>query len=77
MTLLARRLPTPLAVDIRHGAVAGLCPLLAERRISTSGQVAVAVGPGQGEGIAALLAPTVDRASIHLVEGGRSPRRTS
>jgi glycerol-1-phosphate dehydrogenase [NAD(P)+] len=41
-------LPTPVHVDIRSGAVAGLAELLEERRISAHGRVAVALGPGLG-----------------------------
>src|SRR5690348_4646355 len=77
MPLLARLLPAPVAVDVRHGAIAGLGALLADRRIATGGRVAVAVGPGQhGTGITARLqlaeaevfrveAATVDSA-VHL-----------
>ena len=46
MPLLARMLPAPLIVEVRAGAVAGLCTLLADRRIATEGRIAVAVGPG-------------------------------
>ena len=55
MPLLARMLPAPLIVEVSPGAVAGLGALLADRRIATEGRVAVAVGPGQGDGIAAEL----------------------
>ncbi len=56
MPLLARLLPAPVAVDVRHGAIAGLGALLAVRRIAARGRVAVAVGPGQhGTGITAKL----------------------
>src|SRR6266568_4744043 len=56
MPLLARLLPVPVAVDVRHGAIAGLGALLADRKIATQGRVAVAVGPGQhGTGITARL----------------------
>jgi len=77
MPLLARLLPAPVAVDVRHGAIAGLGALLADRRIATQGRVAVAVGPGQhGTAITARLqlaeaevfrveAATVDTA-VHL-----------
>ena len=77
MPLLARLLPAPVAVDVRHGAIAGLGALLADRRIATQGRVAVAVGPGKhGTGITARLqlaeaevfrveAATVDSA-VHL-----------
>jgi glycerol-1-phosphate dehydrogenase [NAD(P)+] len=77
MPLLARLLPAPVAVDVRHGAIAGLGALLADRRIATEGRVAVAVGPGQhGTGLTARLrlaeaevfrveAATIDSA-VHL-----------
>jgi glycerol-1-phosphate dehydrogenase [NAD(P)+] len=70
MPLLTRMVGTPLAIDIRPGAVTGLAPLLADRRISSGGHVAVAVGPGQGEEIATLLRPQLENASIWMVEGG-------
>ena len=44
MPLLTRMVGIPLCVDVRAGAVAGLAPLLADRRISSGGQVAVAAG---------------------------------
>jgi glycerol-1-phosphate dehydrogenase [NAD(P)+] len=61
---------TPLAIDIRPGAIAALAPLLADRRISSGGHVAVAVGPGQGEEIAEVLRPQLANADIVMVEGG-------
>ena len=70
MALLSRMVGTPLAIDIGPGAVAGLAPLLADRRISSGGHVAVAVGPGQGEEIAEVLRPQLSNAEIWMVEGG-------
>jgi glycerol-1-phosphate dehydrogenase [NAD(P)+] len=70
MPLLSRMVGTPLAIDIGPGAVAGLAPLLADRRISSGGHVTVAVGPGQGEEIAAILRPQLENAEICTVEGG-------
>ena len=64
MPLLTRMVGTPLAIDIGPGAVAGLAPLLADRRISSGGHVTVAVGPGQGEEIAAILRPRLQNADI-------------
>ena len=55
MPLLARMLAAPLVVDVRPGAIGGLGALLADRRIAVDGRVAVAVGPAQGESIAAEL----------------------
>jgi glycerol-1-phosphate dehydrogenase [NAD(P)+] len=68
--LLTRMVGTPLAIDIGPGAIASLAPLLADRRISSGGHVAVAVGPGQGEEIAATLRPQLGNAEIYTVEGG-------
>jgi glycerol-1-phosphate dehydrogenase [NAD(P)+] len=70
MPLLTRMIGTPLAVDIGSGAVAGLAPLLADRRISSGGHVTVAVGPGQGEEIATILRPQLENADIWMVEDG-------
>ena len=55
MPLLARMLAAPLVIDVRPGAIGGLGMLLADRRIAVEGRVAVAVGPGQGESVAAEL----------------------
>ncbi len=55
MPLLARMVAAPLVVDVRPGAIGSLGALLADRRIAVEGRVAVAVGPGQGESIAAEL----------------------
>lgn len=70
MPLLARMVGTPLAVDVGPGAIAALAPLLADRRISSGGHVAVAVGPGQGEEIAAVLRPQLAHADIVRVDDG-------
>ncbi|MDP8968522.1 MAG: iron-containing alcohol dehydrogenase family protein [Actinomycetota bacterium] len=70
MPLLARMVGTPLAVEVGAGAVAGLASLLADQRISSGGHVAVAVGPGQGERIAATLRAELSNAEICNVEGG-------
>jgi glycerol-1-phosphate dehydrogenase [NAD(P)+] len=63
-------LNAPLFVDIRPGAVADLATLLADRRISASGQVAVVVGDGQGEAVLARLDDTLGHDSAFVVEAG-------
>lgn len=70
MPLLSRMVGTPLTIDIGAGAVAGLAPLLADRRISSGGHVAVVVGPGLGEEIAAALRPQLEHAELWTVTGG-------
>jgi glycerol-1-phosphate dehydrogenase [NAD(P)+] len=61
---------TPLTIDIGPGAVAELAPLLADRRISSGGKVAVVVGPGLGEEIAQLCSPQLGGGEFWRVEGG-------
>jgi glycerol-1-phosphate dehydrogenase [NAD(P)+] len=68
--LLTRQVGTPLTIDIGAGAIAGLAPLLADRRISSGGHVAVVVGPGLGEEIAATLRPQLANGEIWDVAGG-------
>ncbi len=68
--LLTRMVGTPLTIDIGSGTVAGLAPLLADRRISSGGHVAAVVGPGLGQEIAATLRESLENAEILTVEGG-------
>ena len=68
MPLLARMIPAPLVVDVRRGAIAELGSLLADRRIATEGRVAIAVGQGQGDAIAARL--ELDGAEFFRVDDG-------
>jgi glycerol dehydrogenase-like iron-containing ADH family enzyme len=63
-------LPAPLTMDVRRGAVAELGALLADSRVATSGRVAVAVGPGQGDHIESLIAPTLGEAEVFRVADG-------
>jgi glycerol-1-phosphate dehydrogenase [NAD(P)+] len=70
MPLLARTVNTPLAIEIRRGAIAQLGALLADQRISTGGDVAVVVGPGQGERVAQLVRPQLGAADLFVVVGG-------
>ncbi|HEX5467597.1 MAG TPA: iron-containing alcohol dehydrogenase family protein [Gaiellaceae bacterium] len=60
----------PLAIEIRSGAVAALPRLLGDGRISAGGHVAVVVGPGQGEEVAAELRPRLANGTVHPVSGG-------
>ncbi len=70
MPLLARTVNTPLAIEVRRGAIADLGPILADRRISSGGEVAVVVGPGQGKYIEELVRPGLGRADLFVVSGG-------
>jgi len=70
MPLLARTVATPLTIDVRRGAIASLGGILADGRISAGGDVAVVVGPGQGEAIAEAIRPTLGSADLYPVTGG-------
>ena len=70
MPLLARMVACPLTIDVGSGAVATLAALLSDRRISSHGDVAVVVGPGQGEQIVAVVRPALENAAIYPVGGG-------
>jgi glycerol-1-phosphate dehydrogenase [NAD(P)+] len=70
MPLLARSVQTPLHIDVRRGAVSNLAAILADGRISAGGDVAVVVGPGQGERVADLLRPTLKSADVYTTSGG-------
>jgi len=68
--LLTRVVGTPLTIDIGSGTIARLAPLLADRRISSGGHVAVVVGPGLGEEIAASLRPQLANAELWSTDAG-------
>jgi glycerol-1-phosphate dehydrogenase [NAD(P)+] len=70
MPLLARSVQTPLHIDVRRGAVSNLAAILADGRISAGGDVAVVVGPGQGERVADLIRPTLKSADVYTTSGG-------
>ena len=70
MPLLARMVACPLTIDVGSGAVATLATLLSDRRISSHGDVAVVVGPGQGEQIVGVVRPALENAGIYPVDGG-------
>jgi glycerol-1-phosphate dehydrogenase [NAD(P)+] len=68
--LLARTIATPIAIEVRAGAVDALAPLLSDGRISSGGKVAIAIGPGHGQAIAERLASSLPHATVHVVAGG-------
>ncbi|MFC0864970.1 iron-containing alcohol dehydrogenase family protein [Sphaerimonospora cavernae] len=63
-------LPAPLTMEVRRGAIAQLGSLLADSRVATSGQVAIAVGPNQGDRIAETIAPSLGDAKVFRVADG-------
>jgi glycerol-1-phosphate dehydrogenase [NAD(P)+] len=70
MPLLTRMIGVPMAVEIGPGAIGGLADLLADRRISSGGHVAIVVGSGQGAAIAETVRPGLANAAIWTVEHG-------
>lgn len=70
MPLLARTVMTPLHIEVRRGAVAQLGGILSDGRISAGGDVAVVVGPGQGEKIAEMIRPSLGSADVYTTTGG-------
>jgi len=70
MPLLARTIAAPVVIEIRPGAVDVLGQLLADGRISSKGQVAIAVGPGIGEEIAVRVRSSLPTAPIFKVARG-------
>ena len=70
MPVLTRLIPSPVVVDIRHGALGDLAALLADQRISTSGKLAVAISKGSGASLRERLAPGLPDADWFPVGGG-------
>ncbi|HIV57135.1 MAG TPA: iron-containing alcohol dehydrogenase family protein [Candidatus Stackebrandtia faecavium] len=68
MPLLARTLASPLAVEVHAGAIRHLGDLLADRRISAGGDVAIVVGPGVGAEAAELARTGLQRAEVITIE---------
>jgi glycerol-1-phosphate dehydrogenase [NAD(P)+] len=60
-------LPTPLHIDVRADAIADLMSLLTDRRISNHGRIAVAIGPGLGDEVLALLGDHVHPSDVFTV----------
>ncbi|ADB30667.1 3-dehydroquinate synthase [Kribbella flavida DSM 17836] len=70
MPLLARFVTAPLVVDVRRGALRELAEVLADQRISTSGRVAIAVGPTYGPIVQSTFEHGLVEADWFTVDGG-------
>ncbi len=70
MPLLARFVTAPLVVDVRRGALKELAQVLADQRISTSGRVAIAVGPTYGPIVQNTFKHGLVDADWFTVDGG-------
>lgn len=70
MPVLTRLIPSPVVVDIRAGALEELAEILADQRISTSGQIAVAISGGSGQQLRDRLSPQLPGADWYPVMDG-------
>ncbi|MDT0379994.1 iron-containing alcohol dehydrogenase family protein [Streptomyces sp. DSM 42041] len=70
MPVLTRLIPSPVVVDIRPGALDDLADVLADRRISAIGKLAVAISGGSGAKLRERLAPALPGATWYEVGGG-------
>jgi glycerol-1-phosphate dehydrogenase [NAD(P)+] len=68
--VLTRLIPSPVAVDIRAGALNDLASVLADERVSHSGRLAVAVSGGSGSRLRERIAPSLPGATWYEVGGG-------
>ncbi|MEU9361766.1 iron-containing alcohol dehydrogenase family protein [Streptomyces sp. NPDC048301] len=70
MPVLTRLIPSPVVVDIRRGAMDDLAGLLADQRISASGELAIAISGGSGRALRERLAPVLPGADWYPVADG-------
>jgi glycerol-1-phosphate dehydrogenase [NAD(P)+] len=70
MPLLARTLLTPLTIEISAGAIGRLGEVLADRRITGAGEVAVVLGNGIGGELDEAVAAALPRGDIKHIQGG-------
>ncbi|MFE5079693.1 iron-containing alcohol dehydrogenase family protein [Streptomyces mirabilis] len=70
MPVIARMIPSPVAVIVKHGALDGLPGILSDHRISTTGQVAVVASAGSGGALRARVAPLLPDADWYTVADG-------
>ena len=70
MPLLARTLLAPLTIEISAGAINRLGEVLADRRITGAGEVAVVLGNGIGSELDDAVAASLPRADIKHIEAG-------
>ncbi|MDH6136194.1 glycerol-1-phosphate dehydrogenase [NAD(P)+] [Kitasatospora sp. MAA4] len=70
MPVLTRLIPSPLLVEIRHGALDSLASMLADQRLSASGRIAVAISNGSGAALRERLEPLLPGADWYHVADG-------
>ncbi|WP_436775776.1 iron-containing alcohol dehydrogenase family protein [Yinghuangia sp. YIM S09857] len=70
MPVLTRLVSAPLTVDIRPGALEDLGAILSDRRVSTSGRLALVVSDGSGARLRDRLAASMPAADWFPIRGG-------
>ncbi|GAA2088767.1 iron-containing alcohol dehydrogenase family protein [Kitasatospora saccharophila] len=70
MPVLTRLVPSPVFVEIRAGALDSLGGILADRRLSSGGRIAVAISGGSGELLRERLEPALPGADWYRVADG-------
>ncbi|TLQ42639.1 iron-containing alcohol dehydrogenase family protein [Streptomyces marianii] len=70
MPVLTRLIPSPVVVDVSRGAMDDLAGLLADQRISASGELAFAISNGSGQALRERLAPVLPGADWYEVADG-------
>ncbi|WP_033258000.1 MULTISPECIES: iron-containing alcohol dehydrogenase family protein [Kitasatospora] len=70
MPVLTRLVPSPVFVEIRAGALDSLGGILADRRLSAGGRIAVAISGGSGALLRERLEPALPRADWYRVADG-------
>jgi glycerol-1-phosphate dehydrogenase [NAD(P)+] len=68
--VLARMVAAPLHVEVRPSALADLPRVLADRRLSNQGNIALVVGAGIGSEVLAALPPDLATAGVFTVTDG-------
>lgn len=77
MPSLARIVSAPIEIDIRPGAVAALPKLLADRRISSNGDIAFVVGPGVGDEVTTIVRSALPDALVLRSKGATLDNATA
>jgi glycerol-1-phosphate dehydrogenase [NAD(P)+] len=70
MPVLARIVATPVTIEVRRGAISSLGGLLADGRISSGGDVLVAIGSGIGEQVRRRVTAAVPAAEVLEIATG-------
>jgi len=70
MPVLARMIPSPVTVIVRHGALDDVQDILSDHRVSTNGRVAAVVSAGSGGALRARVSPLLPEADWYTVVDG-------